>query len=359
MKPLNFVCAALFAVGYAALAQAEDICLAEVDKVIKGYLTGEGPGGAVLVVKDGKVVHCRGYGLANVKQGTKITPDTNFDLASVSKQMTAVCVLMLVEQEKLRLDDPVSKLLADYKLASPGRAVTVRDLLQHTSGLPDYTSDDWDGTDEEAAALDTAGHLKWLNRHEARGAPGKEYEYNNSNYALLSLIVERKSGQRFSQFLEQHIFRPLEMKNTRVLDRADLKIPAVATGYAVTKGRVRRSSDPSVITGDGNVFSSINDLARWDRGLREAKLVRAATLDQAFTAGKLDNGVRLEYGFGWEVMPDDNYGKWVGHSGSWAGTAAYISRYLDQKLTIVLLSNDENAELADMAVDIADAVLGE
>src|SRR5207248_11413346 len=141
-----------------------------------------------------------GYGLADLKTGTRITPDSLFDLASVSKHMTAVAILTLVEKGKLKLDQPIAHYLNDFAVPVKGRAVTVTDLLHHVSGLADYTSDDWDGSDAEFATLTNEGHLRWLNTTRPRRPPGMKYEYNNSEYALLALVVEKISGQSFAEY---------------------------------------------------------------------------------------------------------------------------------------------------------------
>jgi CubicO group peptidase (beta-lactamase class C family) len=163
-------------------------------------------------------LHMAGYCLADVKARLPITADSFFDLASVSKHMTGVAILTLVEKGKLTVERPVADYLKDFGVPIKGRAVTVTDLLHHVSGLADYTSDDWEGSDEEFATLTNEGHLKWLNGTQPRRAPGVKYEYNNSEYALLALIVERSSGQSFAEYVRDHLFGPAGMERTFVLD---------------------------------------------------------------------------------------------------------------------------------------------
>jgi len=190
----------------------------EIRALVEEKIDVNGPGVAILVSRHGVPLHMAGYGMADVKAGTPITPDSLFDLASVSKHMTGVAILTLVEKGTLKLDQPVAQCLEDFAVPVKGRAVTVTDLLHHVSGLADYTSDDWDGSDEEFASLTPGTHLKWLNGTKPRRAPGVKYEYNNSEYVLLALIVERLSGQSFAQYVHDHLFAPAGMGHTVILD---------------------------------------------------------------------------------------------------------------------------------------------
>lgn len=176
----------------------------EIRALVEEKVGVNGPGAAVLVSRAGVPLHMAGYGLADLKAGTRITPDSLFDLASVSKNMTGVAIMTLVEKGKLKLDQPVAKYVEDFAVPVKGRAVILLDLLHHVSGLADYTSDDWEGSDEEFATLTNERHLIWLNRTRPRRAPGVKYDYNNSGYALLALIVERVSGQSFARYVRDH-----------------------------------------------------------------------------------------------------------------------------------------------------------
>jgi len=297
-----------------------------------------------------------GYGLADVKAGTPITADSLFDLASVSKHMTAVAILTQVEKDKLKLDQPVAQYLDDFAVPVKGRPVTVNDLLHHVSGLADYTSDDWEGSDEEFAALTNERHLKWLNGTRPRRAPGVKYEYNNSEYALLASIVERISGQSFSQYAREHLFVPAGMTHTFILDGRS-RLPADAVkGYATSsKGKVKRSSSPTVITGDGSVYTSVRELSLWDKALREHTIISRRSQELAWTNGRYDNGKPIRdddgdgYGFGWVIEKKRHL---VSHSGSWSGTATYLLLDLEKGLTVAVLSNDEKIDVSELAEEI-------
>lgn len=328
------------------------------DRLLAKYFTARGPGVAVAVVRDGAVAYEGFRGRADIAGRVAIDAESAFDLASVSKQFTAMAIMMLAEEGRLSYDQKVVELVPGYAVETVGRPVRVQDLLWHTSGLVDYL-EEYEGSDEEFSALTARTHLDWLNAKRARRAPGVAYEYNNSGYVLLSLVVEEVTGQRFSEFLGERIFQPLGMAHTTVLDRADLVIPNQVTGYRTTRtGTVRKSSFPSVITGDGNVFSTVEDLARWDAALGDGRLVSAATLERAFTTGTLDDGSPVDigsgygYGFGWVIDRSDGR-LVVCHSGSWYGTATYVLRFVTEGVTVIVLSNDDNGRVIRLGTGVA------
>ena len=328
----------------------------EVRALVEKKIDVKGPGVAVLVSRHGVPLLMGGYGLADLKTGTPITSDSLFDLASVAKHMTAVAILTLVEKDKLKLDQPIAHYLEDFAVPVKGRAVTVSDLLHHVSGLADYTGDDWDGSDEEFATLTTEAHLKWLNGTKARQAPGIKYQYNNSEYALLALIVERLSGQTFAQYAHDRLFVPAGMQHTVILDGATKLPGSTVKGYVTNDdGKVKRSSSPTVITGDGSVYTSVRDLALWDKALRDYKIINARSQKFAWTAGRYDNGKPIKdedgdgYGFGWVIDKERHI---VSHSGSWGGTATYLLLDLEEGFTVAVLSNDENTDTSSLAEKI-------
>ena len=335
----------------------------EIRALVEEEMDVDGPGAAILVSRHGVPLHMAGYGMADIKTGRPITPDSLFDLASVAKQMTGVAILTLVEKEKLKLDQPVASYLNDFAVPIRGRAVTVIDLLHHVSGLADYTSDDWDGSDKEFASLTPRTHLKWLNGTRPRRAPGVKYEYNNSGYVLLALIVERLSGQSFAQYLHQHLFAPAGMEHTVVLD-GTAKLPSrTVTGYATNdQGKVNRSSAPTVITGDGNVYTPIRDLALWDKAVRNHVMISRRSQRIGWTNGRYDNGRPIKdddgdgYGFGWVV---ERKRLAVSHSGSWDGASSYLLLDLQGGFTVAVLSNDEKAEVGTLAEEILTLFAGD
>lgn len=217
--------------------------------------------------------------------------------------------------------------------------------MRHTSGLADYSGEAWEGSNTEFANLTLEDHLLWLNEQESVRDRGTEFEYNNSGYALLALIIQRVAGKPFTEFMDEAVFAPLGMSQTLVYQNLGQTIPQQAQGYAVSEdGEVTESSFPTVIAGDGNVFSSIADLAKYDRGLRDNTLISPETLALAFTPGE----VTEDYGFGWAVTET-----YVHHSGSWDGTSTYYRFYLDPAISIVVLSNDENYDPEELVDAIA------
>ena len=324
----------------------------EIDALAEASLVPDGPGVAVLVIQDNQILHAEGYGLSDLDTQTPITPETVFDLASVSKQMTAIAVLKLMEQGQLDLEAPVSEYLPEFSDLNPNNPVTIHDLLYHTSGLSDYTSEAWDGSNAEFANLDLEAHLTWLNDQGALDEPGIAYEYNNSGYALLALIVQRVSGQPFTAFMATEIFQPLGMASTQVYRQLGQTIPNQATGYIVYDDEnIEPSSFPSVIAGDGNVFSSIIDLAQYDIALRQNQILSEQTLALAFTPGQFADGSVIDegYGMGWAIA--DGY---VHHGGSWLGTSTYYRHYLDPAVSIIVLSNDAAYNPVTLSEAIAD-----
>lgn len=321
---------------------------AEIDRLVADSLWENGPGVAVLILEQGAIWQ-KGYGFSDVVAQRPITPDTVFDLASVSKQMTAIAILLLMEAGELELEDAVIEHLPDFADPNPDNPILIADLLYHTSGLADYTGDAWQGTDAAFARLTVEEHLQWLNTQDIESDRRVEFEYNNSGYALLALIIERVSGQSFGDFMAEQIFMPLGMNNTVVFADLAQQIPNQAEGYAVSpEGKVQPSALPSVIAGDGNIFSSIADLARYDQGLRNGDLVEPATLQLAFTPGTLDDGESFAYGLGWAVGSDS-----VEHSGSWYGTSTFYRHYTEKPVTIIVLSNDENYPVYELVDDLA------
>ncbi len=337
-----------------ASQQASPAMVADIDALLAGSVAADGPGVAVLVMADGQILYAGGHGLSDIEAQTPMTSKTVFDLASVSKQMSAIAILILMEQGALALDDPIVDYLPEWEDLDPDYPVLISDLLHHTSGLEDYTGDAWDGSEAAFASLDLEAHLTWLNDQDHWDLPGVAFEYNNSGYGLLALIVQRVSRQSFADFMATEIFAPAGMTQTLVYDQLGQMIPNQATGYITyDRDHIEPSTFPSVMAGDGNIFSSIADLAKYDVALRENTLVSAQTLALAFAPGELADGTPIEdngesYGMGWQIATD-----YVHHSGSWLGTSTYYRYYLEPAVSIVVLSNDEAYDPVTLAEDIA------
>lgn len=324
------------------------------DEILAQYFSEEGPGASVAVLQNGEIVVETAIGYADVDAEIAIDSDSVFDLASVSKHFTAAAVQVLAKDGRLDLRQPVRKYVPDFVDSDEGRAVRISDLLYHISGLPDYTSDDWDGGDRAFARLTTESHLRWLNQQDAHEFPGEAYLYNNSEYVLLALIVERVSGQRFAEFARQRLFAPTGMRATRVMERLDQRFPGQVQGYeSDDDGEFTASSSPSSVTGDGNIFTSLTDMIAWMRALDGNRVLDAAQKRAAWTNGKLDSGEPIDdegtgYGFGWVI----ERGGRVSHSGSWMGTSTYVLRDARSGVAVVVLSNDESADVESIAEEL-------
>ena len=316
-----------------------------IDELMRGY-GGEGPGAALLVVQDGRAVVRRGYGQADLEARAPVTPATNFRLASVTKQFTAAAVLLLVEDGRLGLDDPVRRWLPS--LPPEADAITIRHLLTHTSGLIDYE----DLMTPDATAQVHDADVLALLEGEPRGyfPAGTGYRYSNSGYALLALVVERASGAPFAEFLRERIFAPLAMSGTVAHRDGFDTVPNRAYGYSGEAGAWRRTdqSPTSAVLGDGGIYSSIDDLAKWDAALNDGRLLSDASRRLAFTPATTTDDPTVQYGFGWRITGDSLW-----HSGETAGFRNVIVRFPGRRLTVVLLTNRDHPEPYRTALAIA------
>lgn len=320
---------------------------AGIDGLMAAY-DGQVPGASVLVLKDGQPVFRRGYGLAVLEDGIPAGPKTNYRLASVSKQFTAAAILLLAEDGKLSLDDPVKKWLPGLPpVADP---ITLRQLLSHTGGLIDY--EDLMPADQ-ATQLHDIDVLHLLEKEDRLYfAPGTHYRYSNGGYALLALIVGKASGQDFATFLRQRIFLPLGMDGTVAHQDGVDTVVHRAYGYSLAEGHWQRTdqSMTSAVLGDGGIYSSIDDLAKWDAALYDERLLKADSLRQAFSpATRTDEPDVPFYGFGWRINGDTLW-----HSGESIGFRNVIVRWPKQHLTVIVLTNRNDPEPYRLALRIGD-----
>jgi CubicO group peptidase (beta-lactamase class C family) len=296
--------------------------------------------GAVLVAEHGHILYRQGFGEANFQTGEKFTPETPSNVGSVTKQFTAMAVMILAERNKLNYDDLAAKYIPEFSRSSHLSKITLRHLLTHTSGIPDYG--DLGISD---AGLTPKGLITAILEKEALLAkPGQKYRYSNPGYSLLAIVVERVSGKTFADILETEIFKPVGMSSTFVYDSPRKRTSAAAVGY--DQFEQIDDSGPTAIPGDGGIFSTVDDLFKWDQALYTDKLVRQSTLSKAFTPAKVEEGTTT-YGFGWNVTEnagDEN----VWHTGSQAGFRAFIERGLTKKITVLMLTNRGNSKRLDI-----------
>jgi CubicO group peptidase (beta-lactamase class C family) len=345
--------------------------------IFEGLVRADEPGLAVLVRQDGKTVFARGYGVRDLRSRARIDPATSFRLASVTKQFTATAVMLLVRDGKLRYEDALTDVFPAFP--AYGRSITIRHLLTHTSGLPDY-EDLMAEAEKGRAPIWTAerqiqdDEVFALLRGETKGrfAPGTSWAYSNSGYVVLGLVVSRVSGKPFGDFLRQRIFAPLRMNRTLAYAEGRNEVPGRAFGHAKDGAGFRQAdqSPTSATLGDGGVYSNLEDLARWDEALRLNELLSPARMKPALTPAtladgsqphwppgpkggdNLDPGQPVSYGFGWLLDP------WRGrprtwHHGETVGFQTVIDRFPDDRLTVVVLSNRDDLDVRSLALEAA------
>jgi CubicO group peptidase (beta-lactamase class C family) len=277
------------------------------------------PGAAVLVLRDGAVVHSKAYGLASVEAGTPNTPRTRFRLASVSKSFTALLVLQLVEQGRLRLDDPLEAFVPGVV---GGDRMTIRHLLSHTAGMPDFMRF------EDAAKL------------PRESAPGERLNYSNLGYSALGRVIEKVTGRSYEAHLREAILAPLGMKDSGC-DRREAPPADRAVGYLFDPAggvKVAEYTDSGSDFAAGGLFSTTEDMALWVKGLLGGRIVSPATLEEAWTPVTLDGGRQGAYGYGFMLVPYRGLRE-VGHGGDISGFNSYVAFYPSEKLAVVVLSN--------------------
>lgn len=327
---------------------------ADIDALFKDFDKPRVPGASVIAIRDGKVLYKKAYGLADLEAGTPATTKTNYRLASVTKQFTAMCILILADRGRLSLDDHITRFFPDYP--AYGREITIRQLLTHTSGLRAYEELIPPGRTAQLKDMDVLDLLK--QQTSAYFAPGMEYRYSNTGYAHLAMIVEKASGMKFAAFLKKNIFGPLKMHETVAFEDGVSTVRNRAFGYT-KKGDAFERTDQSLtsaILGDGGIYSSVEDMFLWDQALYTTKLLGAATLQQAWTPSILASGKQITYGFGWELGERDGM-KTVRHSGGTIGFRTEILRIPDKKFTVVVLSNSSEAKPGELVNAIADLYL--
>ncbi len=307
------------------------------------------PGLALLVVHEGKIVKQQGYGLANVELKVPAKPETLFQSGSMGKQFTAAAIMMLVEEGKIGLDDPLTK----YFPGAPTnwKKVTVKNLLSHTGGFGDYPKKfDFrkDYTENEL--------LKIVEGIPLGFEPGTKWTYSNLGYLTLGVLIHKVTGRFYGDVLQERIFKPLGMSTTRIINEADI-IPNRSAGYRLVKKTLKNQEwvSPTLnTTADGSLYFSIVDLAKWDAALSERKLLKPESYELMWTPVKLRDGKPNKdgYGFGWFIHQVHGH-RVIEHEGAWQGFTTNISRYVDDKLTIVVLTNLAGAEPADITHHVA------
>jgi len=335
-----------------AVAIAPDRTLiAKVDEYLKASMKVRRFAGSVLIARNGHVLVSKGYGMANLEDGALNTPQTKFRLGSLTKQFTSMAVMMLQERGKLSVGDLVCKYLPDCPAA--WQAITIRHLLTHTSGIPNYTAlPDFRNFARTTMAVPALVDL--FKNKPLDFAPGEKYSYSNSGYIVLGYVIERASGKSYQDFLRENIFVPLRMVNSGY--DGNMLLDHRAAGYALdpeSNSTVNAAYiDMSIPFSAGALYSTVEDLLLWDQALYTERLVSLKSLDEMFTPFKSN------YAYGWSVGKQFDR-RSISHGGDIYGFASHISRYPDDRVTVIVLTNHEGVAAGSIARDLAAIVFGE
>jgi CubicO group peptidase (beta-lactamase class C family) len=355
------------ALAFFAGSSSAQVSSSQIDDIFSSLKSKNTPGAAVLVIRNGRTVFRRGYGVTDLRTLRPIDSKTNFRLASLTKQFTAACIMLLVRDGKLHYDDHLTDFFPEFP--AYGKPITVRNLLNHTSGLPDYedilAAQYPNMPDDQIPQIHDAAVLKLLEQQKTAKFPaGSKWEYSNSGYVVLGLIVEKVSGESFGQFLQERIFIPLKMNQTLAYEKGKSEVPHRAYGHTCERSTCRETdqSSTSATLGDGGIYTSLQDLAKWDRALRDHTLLSEVEMRPALapfepTAGRAQSVEGpVSYGFGWFLDPYKGHRR-MWHYGETMGFRTTIQRFPDDRLTVVILANRTDVNPQELALRVADLYL--
>ena len=347
---LNFfaVAVAIALLPHSSLAQAQQQSTrapagqpltAKLDALFKTQFKADEPGATVIVVKNGKTLLRKAYGAADIATKTPLTPGTVLRLGSITKQFTAVAILMLMEEGKLALNDPITRFFPDYPTG--GKVITIEHLLTHTSGIVSYTGKP-DFGDGVTRNLSVAQMIDTFKNDPLEFEPGTQFHYNNSGYFLLGAVIEKASGLSYPRFLEQRIFTPLGMKDT-AYEGFERSAAPRAKGYSA-KGKAFEPAAPMSMSqpyAAGALVSTVGDMAKWDAAITAGKLIKPASWKLAFTPYKLNPQKSTGYGYGWGVRTFQGVPA-IDHDGGINGFSTYALRLPQQKIFVAVLANHDS-----------------
>lgn len=375
---------ALSTLGFAIEAQSQEPVTPmekKIDAIFSGAASPDAPGLAVLVRRNGRAMFERGYGLRDLRTKTKIDAHSNFRLASFTKQFTAMAIMLLVHGGKLRYDQTLAEIFPDFP--SYGKTITIRNVLNHTSGLPDY-EDLMDALEKTTGPVWSPEHqiqdeeVLALLKQEKNGkfAPGASWSYSNSGYVVLGLVVAKVSGKSYGEFLREQIFAPLKMNHTIVYQKGKNEVSNRAFGHSKENGAFKETdqSSTSATLGDGGIYSNLEDLAKWGDALRNHTLLSAEEMKPALTPAKLADGSEphwplepsddnphpgkpVAYGFGWFLDPYQGHQR-MWHTGTTMGFRTAIERFSEgDGLSVIILSNRTDLDPEKLSLQVADVFL--
>jgi CubicO group peptidase (beta-lactamase class C family) len=348
----------LILIGQLAIGQDR---IQKIDSLLNSLYSKEKINGNFLIAENGKIIYSHSFGLANEATKEKLNENSIFELASCSKQFTAMAIMILKENGKLSLDDEIKKYIPEL---SNYNGVTVRHLLTHTGGLPDYM-ELMDSLFDKSKIATNKDIITIFSKHQPKilFEPNTKWEYSNTGYALLASIIEKASGLTYAEYLNKIIFQPLNLKNTFVYTRrlSPKKIDNYAFGYVYSDSLKKYILPDELketkmviwldgIVGDGTVNSTINDLLKWDRALYTNKLLTQEGMKAIFEVATLKDKSKTKYGFGWGIDDNADFGKIVSHSGGWPGYVTHIERHITNDKTIIILQNHDNVSIAAKSI---------
>lgn len=340
-------------IGNFSFAQSR---IQKIDQLIDSLILQQKFNGNILIAERGEIIYERSYGIANEATNEKLNRNSIFELASCSKQFTAMGIVILKENGKLDLNDKISQYIPELSIYSK---ISIRNLLHHTGGLPDYMSI-MDTVWDKSKIATNDDIIKIFSKHEPEVLfePNTKHEYSNTGYVLLASIIERVSGLSYADFLEKFIFKPLRMKSSFVYNRrlSPKKIRNYAFGYIFIKSQNKYVLPDEFektkmvcwldgVVGDGTVNSNVIDLLKWDRALYSTNLVSNESTEEIFSNGHLNDGSIGKHGFGWRIVDTKKFGRIAKHSGGWPGYMTYIERNIDSDKTIIVLQNHYNVTI--------------
>ncbi len=325
----------------------------KVDEIFSEF-SPQTPGASVLIMQNNKVLLEKGFGLANVEQKIINEPKTNFRLASITKQFTAFSIMLLENEGKMSFDDKLEKFFPSFP--DYGKNITVRQILQHTSGLVDYENCINDSVTVQLKDQDVLDIL--MKQDSTYFQPGTKHLYSNSGYAVLALILEKLSGKSFAEFLSERIFLPLKMNNSVAFEKGISQVENRAFGYANINSKFENTDQSltSTVLGDGGIYSSVLDMAKWSLEIDKPTLLPKEKLNSALTKLVLPNGEVVNYGFGWRLDPYKNYERPY-HTGSTSGFSNMFMKIPELNLTIIVLMNVRDYDAKGNAEKIADLLI--
>jgi CubicO group peptidase (beta-lactamase class C family) len=322
-----------------------------IDSLFSEYDKPKTPGANVMVIQNGNIIFDKSYGLSDLENSIRAARNTNYRLASVTKQFTTAAVLMFIEENKISFNTRLTEVFDSFP--KYGGKINIYHLLTHTSGLIDYESLIPDTATEQVHDIDVLHMMMKLD--STYFEPGIEYRYSNTGYAILALVVEKVAGKTFAEFLKERIFIPLGMNSTVAYEKDISMVENRAFGYSRKEGDFifDDQSLTSAVLGDGGIYSSTADLFKWDQSLYTEKLISSELMSQAFSPAQLVNGEKINYGFGWHLEEVKGFHS-VYHTGSTRGFRNVIQRIPEKKLTVIILTNRNEGEPKEIGEKIID-----